>query len=76
MTPPGGRSQGERRFQRPISHPFVRVNVAQIRFPATVPPVFIKTYLQAHRLDTAFYDHHFGPGAYLRTHADHDRNWG
>ena len=46
------------------------------RFPATVPPVFIKTYLQAHRLDTAFYDHHFGPGAYLRTHADHDRNWG
>jgi hypothetical protein len=46
------------------------------RFPATVPPVFIKTYLQAHRLDKAFYDHHFGPGSYLRTHAEHDRNWG
>jgi hypothetical protein len=46
------------------------------RFPATVPPVFIKTYLQAHRLDTDFYDRHFAPGAYLRTHADHDRNWG
>jgi hypothetical protein len=46
------------------------------RYPATVPPVFIKTYLQAHRLDTEFYDTHFAPGAYLKTHADHDRNWG
>jgi hypothetical protein len=45
------------------------------RFPATVPPVFLKTYLQAHRLDTGFYDTHFAPGAYLRTHAEHDRNW-
>lgn len=46
------------------------------RFPAVVPPVFLKTYLQAHRLDTEFYDNHFGPGAYLRTHAEHDSNWG
>jgi hypothetical protein len=45
------------------------------RYPATVPPVYIKTYLQAHRLDTEFYDTHFAPGAYLRTHAEHDRNW-
>jgi hypothetical protein len=46
------------------------------RFPATVPPVFLKTYLQAHQLDTNFYDTHFAPGAYLRSHAEHDRNWG
>ncbi|WP_232520801.1 hypothetical protein [Rhodobacter sp. CZR27] len=46
------------------------------RFPATVPPVLLKMYLQAHRLDTGFYDTHFAPGAYLRTHAEHDRNWG
>ncbi|MCW8086888.1 hypothetical protein [Sabulicella glaciei] len=46
------------------------------RFPATVPAVFLKTYLQAHRLDTEFYDRHHAPGAYLRTHARHDRNWG
>lgn len=46
------------------------------RFPATVPAVFLKTYLQAHRLDTDFYDRHFSPGAYLPTHAEHDRNWG
>ena len=45
------------------------------RFPATVPPVFIKTYLQAHRLDLEFYDHHHAAGGYLRTHAAHDRNW-
>ncbi|NKE48619.1 hypothetical protein HB662_27875 [Roseomonas frigidaquae] len=45
------------------------------RFPARVPAVFLNTYLQAHRLDTEFYDRHFAPGAYLRTHAGHDRNW-
>ena len=30
VTPPGGTSHGEIRLQRSISHPFVRVNVAQI----------------------------------------------
>jgi hypothetical protein len=45
------------------------------RFPATVPPIHVLTYLQAHRLDLGFYDTHFAPGAYLRTHAEHDRNW-
>jgi hypothetical protein len=46
------------------------------RFPATVPPVLLKTYLQAHRLDIGFYDTHHSQGAYLRTHAEHDKNWG
>lgn len=46
------------------------------RFPATVPAIFTLMYLQAHRLDTDFYDTHFEPGAYLRTHADHQQNWG
>jgi len=46
------------------------------RFPATVPAIHAQMYLQAHRLDTGFYDTHFGPGAYLETHARHDRNWG
>jgi hypothetical protein len=45
------------------------------RFPATVPAIFTLMYLQAHRLDTEFYDEHFGPGAYLSTHAEHDKNW-
>jgi hypothetical protein len=46
------------------------------RFPATVPAIFVLMYLQAHQLDTEFYDTHFGPGSYLATHAEHDRNWG
>jgi hypothetical protein len=46
------------------------------RFPATVPAIHTLMYLQAHRLDTGFYDTHFGPGAYLETHAHHDRTWG
>ena len=45
------------------------------RFPATVPAIFTLMYLQAHKLDTGFYDTHFDKGAYLRTHAEHDRNW-
>lgn len=45
------------------------------RFPATVPSIFAMMYLQAHQLDTGFYDARFGPGAYLTTHADHARNW-
>ena len=46
------------------------------RFPATVPSIFALMYLQAHQLDTKFYDEHFAPGAYLPTHAKHDSNWG
>lgn len=45
------------------------------RFPATVPSIFTLMYLQAHQLDTEFYDTHFTSGAYLRTHADHEKNW-
>ena len=46
------------------------------RFPATVPSVFALMYLQAHQLDTDFYDKKFSPGAYLSTHAKHASNWG
>jgi hypothetical protein len=45
------------------------------KFPGTVPSIFILTYLQAHHLDLEFYDHHFQPGAYLETHAQHMANW-
>lgn len=45
------------------------------RFPAKVPAILTLMYLQAHKLDTGFYDEHFEPGAYLKTHADHQRNW-
>lgn len=45
------------------------------RFPATVPAIFTLMYLQAHKLDTGFYDTHFEAGAYLPTHAENARNW-
>jgi hypothetical protein len=45
------------------------------KFPGTVPSIFILTYLQAHHLELEFYDHHFGEGAYLQTHADHMARW-
>jgi len=45
------------------------------KFPATVPSIFVITCLQAHHLDREFYDRHFSPGAYLRTHAEHMEQW-
>ena len=45
------------------------------KLPGTVPTVHVLMYLQAQHLDTDFYDELFGPGAYLRTHADHQARW-
>jgi hypothetical protein len=45
------------------------------KFPGTVPSIFSLMYLQAHHLDLDFYDHYFGPGAYLPTHAEHMARW-
>lgn len=45
------------------------------KFPATVPSMFSLMYLQAQHLDLDFYDHHFAPGAYLQTHAEHMERW-
>ncbi len=45
------------------------------KFPATVPSIFVITYLQAHHLDLEFYDTFYRPGAYLETHARHMELW-
>ena len=45
------------------------------KFPATVPSIFLLTYLQAQHLDLEFYDHYFKPGAYLTTHKEHMKRW-
>ncbi len=45
------------------------------KFPGTVPSVLVLTYLQAHHLDREFYDRHYGPGAYLDSHARHWALW-
>ena len=45
------------------------------RFPAKVPAILTLMYLQAHKLDTGFYDEHFTAGSYLKTHANNEKNW-
>ena len=45
------------------------------KFPGTVPSIHVLMYLQAHHLDLEFYDKHYGPGAYLHTHAHHMELW-
>ncbi|MFC6993917.1 hypothetical protein ACFQH3_20700 [Haladaptatus sp. GCM10025707] len=45
------------------------------KFPGTIPTMVLPGYVQAHHLDTKFYDSHYQPGAYLDTHADHMRRW-
>jgi len=45
------------------------------KVPARMPTVHLLMYLQAHHLDKDFYDHYFSPGAYLQTHADHEKLW-
>lgn len=45
------------------------------KFPGTVPSIFLITYLQAHHLDTEFYDRFYKPGAYLKAHATHMDRW-
>lgn len=45
------------------------------KFPATIPSIFLLTYLQAQHIDLDFYDHYFKPGAYLPTHKNHMTNW-
>ncbi len=45
------------------------------KFPGTVPTIFTRFYTQAHRLDTAFYDKFYAPGAYLTTHQENVARW-
>jgi hypothetical protein len=45
------------------------------KFPATVPSMFLIMYLQAHHLDLDFYDEFYKPGSYLKSHADHMKQW-
>ena len=45
------------------------------KFPGTIPTIMLPGYVQAHHLDTAYYDEYYRHGAYLGTHADHFENW-
>ncbi len=74
---------GVRGSAAPYDARFLRLLTEEVRYvdetfgkiPGTVQTVHILNYLQAQHLDPDFYDHHFGPGAYLPTHRDHQDTW-
>ncbi len=45
------------------------------KFPATVDPIQLTLFAQAHHLDLDFYDKNMKPGAYSETHANNMRDW-
>jgi len=45
------------------------------RFPGTVDAMHLMWFMQAHHLDTDYYDRFFRPGAYGPTHAVHMETW-
>lgn len=45
------------------------------KFPGIRSTIMLPGFVQAHHIDTAYYDTHFKPGAYLHTHAEHMKQW-
>jgi hypothetical protein len=45
------------------------------RFPATVDPMMMNIWFQAHHLETDFYDKYYQPGAYHQAVKDHMGVW-
>ena len=45
------------------------------RFPGTFSTIVLAGFVQAVHLDTEFYDTHYKPGAYLKSHASHWERW-
>ena len=44
-------------------------------FPGTFSTLVLTGFAQAHHIDTEYYDTHFQPGSYLKTHAGHMHTW-
>jgi hypothetical protein len=45
------------------------------RFPGTTDALHLMWVMQAHHIDTDYYDKFFGPGTYAETHAAHMATW-
>ena len=45
------------------------------RFPATIDPMMMNIWFQAHHLETEFYDQYYQPGAYHKAVKDHMGVW-
>ncbi len=74
---------GVRRTVEPYTQEFVDCmsEVAQYiydkygKFPGIRSTIALPGLVQAHHLDTDFYDKHYKAGAYLHTHAEHQERW-
>jgi hypothetical protein len=45
------------------------------KFPGVRTTIMLPGFVQAHHIDTDFYDTHYREGAYLKTHAHHEEVW-
>jgi hypothetical protein len=45
------------------------------KFPGVRSTIMLPGFVQAHHIDTDFYDAHYQVGAYLQTHAQHAERW-
>ena len=45
------------------------------KFPGMRSTIMLPGFVQAHHIDTAFYDTHYKEGGYLQTHAQHAKHW-
>lgn len=45
------------------------------KFPGIRSTIMLPGFVQAHHIDTDFYDRSYDDGAYLETHSEHMRNW-
>jgi hypothetical protein len=45
------------------------------KFPGIRSSIMVPSFVQAHHLDTDFYDKYYKEGAYLQTHANHFDHW-
>jgi hypothetical protein len=45
------------------------------KFPGIRSTIMLPGFVQAHHIDTDFYDRHYGKGSYLETHARHAELW-
>jgi hypothetical protein len=45
------------------------------KFPGVRSTIVLPGFVQAHHLDTDFYDTHYLEGAYLPSHAEHAKQW-
>ncbi|MGF1636260.1 MAG: hypothetical protein ACFCUU_04250 [Cyclobacteriaceae bacterium] len=80
---PWKKSEGVKQSVEPYSQEFVDClsETAQYiydkygKFPGIRSTIMMPGFVQAHHIDTDFYDKYYKEGAYLHTHAEHMANW-